>query len=500
MVNKIPVNAGKEMNTDNPTQILDLGDGKLEVTRLGEGRLALARLLSGRTTTEELIEKLGSAGITTGLIEKGLALIAQGVHDQIPVAASQLIVSEGHSTMPLFHTSVPSSKGEWLDWKGADLKRKVSAGELLIQVDGVPNTSLLNIEGTKKELVRGDALDASRFAGQGTKISADSAQVLADRSGHPYRTVFGVAAIPELTELPGIGGAHGKQHIEGSLLVSGDIQEGARAEVAGTLIAYGNVNGAWLEVDGNVSIQGGAVSDGHESAGTIRAGQSLCSKYVRGMKIWAGEDIHILEEAVKSQIQCIGTCVSPRIDQCEITVGARLVVHDMVGKNSIYLGPRHLDTPNLQAAKVLLSQHRMRLADIQEEISTKKELHDKAKESLVHEIERLRQPNLSGAQRNKAMQVLLRHYSSMNEALDGFKDHLKDYIDTADLVDQETEKINYYTHRLTAQSEPELVITGKVEPGTDIFGPSDKLTITEELQNVRISPNMITGSLEVQNL
>lgn len=488
------------MNVPVTRKIVALQEGVLELTIIAGGRIALGQLKSGQADREDLIKQLIAAGVRTGFYDPGLAMISNGNHDKVPVAAARVLSSPGHSTMSHKIASAPAAQGDWETWRAPKLDGPVQEGDLIIQVEDTPVTSILNISGRRVELSRGADRDASQFVGIGTRPSNDNTAVVADRSGYAFRTLFGEARVLDTEEIPAFSRTMGKARWDGSLNVLNDIREGSRAEVEGTLVVNGNVSGASLEANGNVHIEGRADNAGHEGSASISAGQSLRARDLKQTKVWAGRDIHVTQSIEKCQVQCLGICVARHIKGGEVRVGERLLAETITGAASVYLGARHIDTHDLESEISYHSQHKTMLGDIHRNLQDSQVAYFRARESMVHEIQRISQGNLSAAQRSRAVQILTRQFTAMDETLDTFKQYLKNYIEMASKTERQLLQINYYQHRLEGTDQPEAVITGRVELGTLFFGPAGRLEIAEEVSGVRISPDPITGELVIHPL
>ena len=481
-------------------KVIELKDGVLELTIIAGGRLALGQLTSGQASSEDLIKQLSAAGVRAGYYDQGLAMISKGIHDKVPVAAARVLSSPGRSTMPRKMANIPAVQEDWDKWTAPKLDGKVEEGDLVIQVEDPPVTSIQNVSGEREELSRAADRDARQFVGAGTRSSDDNTSVLADRSGYAFRTLFGEARVLEAEEIQAFSRSLGKYHWEGSLSVGNDIREGSRAKIDGTLVVEGNVSGASLEAKGNVHIEGRADNANHGGSAFISAGQSLRVKDLKETKVWAGEDIYVTRSVEKCQIQCLGKFVARHINGGEVRVGERLVAETVTGGTSVYLGTRHIDIHDLESKKSYYNQHMTMLGDIHLNLHEHQQAYTRARDSMVHEIQRINQRGLSAPQRSRAAQVLLRQFTTMNETLETFKKYLNNYIEMASKTERQLEQINYYQHRLEDTPRPEAIITGRLELGTTFFGPAGRLEIEEEVSAVCVRPDPITGELVIHPL
>ena len=153
---------------------VELDAGVLELVVLGKDRLALAKMVTGETTQNEVLHRLAANGVQSGYLEDGITQLVEGGIEQVPVAASHIIRVPGKSTMPLFDVPLPAAAGDWEGWQGAPLNKTVQSGDPLVLVEEPPHIVKISVSGGRKELSRGESIDASEFAGKGTEVNTFS--------------------------------------------------------------------------------------------------------------------------------------------------------------------------------------------------------------------------------------------------------------------------------------------------------------------------------------
>ena len=477
-----------------------LDAGLLELVILGNDRLALAQMISGVTTQGEIIHRLAANGVKSGYIEDGIMLLAEGGKVQVPVAASYFRRVPGKSSMPLYDVPLPEKAADWESWEGGPLDRTVKAGEVLVHVEEPPRVFLVPVNGARKEVSRGDQIDANEFVGPGTEVNGDGTKVLAAREGYPQRGLFGQVSILAMETLPAIARSHGKIRKESAVVVRGEIGREASANIFGSLIANDHITGARLEIGGNLNVNGYIRADNKRQANHITAGQSVRAKGISDATIWAGQDVHILETAKDVTIHCLGNAVMKTLDGGEVRVGHRFIAHEVTAGSSIFLGMRHIEIKALKKVQLSMAQLLSRLTDNENAMSNSKQDYERSKERLMLEIERMRNQNLSGALRQKSMQALQRHLEMMSEAITRLKFGLESYEEAYAMVEKDRARISYCENRLDSAVAPEAIITGKIDPGVMIYGPGQMLELPGGLENVRIVPDPLTGLPQVHSL
>lgn len=477
---------------------IKLSEGSFQLTIMAGTRLVLGQLQEGSLTASDLLMALGKEGIREGTIERGLNLIAKGSRDQVPLAATQVIeVPAGTTNVGLTAPEVDqvAASGNMEAITGVDVIFPVKAGQILITVDTPPKIIERLPTGESRILHEGKSIDAQLFSGANTSVDQDGHAVLADIDGQAHRNIYGAVAVFPVEKIPGVGRTHGKVYKDGAVLVEQDVGDGSQFECAADLKVVGAVHSASIKAAGNVHIGAGADNPGKNSEAHIRAGQSVRARLFKDIQVWAGSYVIATEEVRSCHIECMDTIIAPVIISSDIQVGHRLIARDLQGISHIQLGSRYVTGTDLNKKVQVYTQHAKRLEDIDQNLNQHRYTYNKTRHNLVKQIELMRESAISPAQRQKAIQILLRLFSAMGEALDAFKQAYDDYATIARLLAQEQVGLDYYRQLQASFGAPHIMVTGTLAAGTVIQGPTDKIKPAKDLSNVRIQPDPHTGQL-----
>ena len=173
---------------------------------------------------------------------------------------------------------------------------KVTKGTPLVKhippVPGQPGRTVFNIPIDPPPVT-----DKPLIAGRGTKISPDDENILlADINGDVLVHSEGTIDVVDKKTISGnIDYSTGNIKFPGDLRITGTVLAGFEVEVDGNCFVSGNVEDAKITCRQDIEIVGGAIG---ASKACLKCGGSLKIKHIANFSIQAGDDIHILEDAL----------------------------------------------------------------------------------------------------------------------------------------------------------------------------------------------------------
>ena len=254
-----------------------------------------------RMTPQMVKDVLQAAGVVYGLDEEA---IAEGAKRGLPFdAAHGLAPQHGKNARLIKHFDL-SLKGrpkiiayDRVDHKDMGLFVLVKKGDLLaervLQTDGTPG---VNVLGKPINAKRGKPLFFR--AGKNTVIK-DENFLYADMDGQVVESGNSISVDPHLEIKGDVGVGTGNIDFDGSITITGDVQQGFEVKATGDVEVKGMVSGANIEAI-NVFISGGISG---MSRGRILAHGDIRASFAERADLEAEHDIYISDVILHSRVQ-----------------------------------------------------------------------------------------------------------------------------------------------------------------------------------------------------
>ncbi len=479
-------------------QKLDLPGGTLRLTSLYKNRLILAELADGSASKDEILAAVGQAGIRHGLIDSGVDLLSKGQDGQVPLARAEGIDLPAHISnvgldLPVVEDVAGSGRFELLE--KADVSFPVKAGEILLAMGTPPKTIIRYPDGQERILREHKSIDLALFSGENASVNDEGNAVVTGIDGLAHRTVYGSVAVYGSEGASGVGSAHGEMLKESAFIVEQDIGDGSYVETVSNLVVQGATHGAYLKAAGNIQIAFTADNPTRNLDAKLLAGQSLRSRSLENTPVWAGSHVVSIHGIIRCDVHCMDTVITPTISRSKITVGNRLIVRDVKGNTRIKIGARFVTDPDLADREAVRNQHNKRFSYLEDSMLQLRMAYNKTRDSLVRQIEKLRDPKVASSQKQRAKQMIIRLINSMNESLEACKKDFGEYVAIAEEIAREQVALDYYRLRLDSFDDPHILVFGTMEAGILIQGPVNSLTLKKPFSKGRIGIDQHTGKL-----
>ncbi len=485
-------------------QKLDLLGGVLHLTSLHKNRLVLAELAAdGPADKDEILTAVGQAGIRHGLIDRGVDLLTKGQEGQVPLARAEVIDLPAHISnvsleLPIVEDVAGSGRFELLE--KVDVSFPIKAGEALLTMGTPPKTIIRYPDGQERALREHESIDLALFAGENASVNDEGSAVVAGIDGLAHRTVYGSVAVYGSEGASGVGSAHGKMLKESAFIVEQDIGEGSHVETVSDLVVRGAIHGAYLKAAGNIQIAFTADNPNREREAKLLAGQSIRCRSLDNIPVWAGSHVISIHGIIRCDVQCMDTVITPIITRSKITVGNRLIVQDVKGNTRIKIGAKFVADPDLATREAVRSKLSKRFSYLEDGMLQRRLTYNRTRDSLVRQIEKLRDPKVTLPQKQQAKQMIVRLINSMNESLEGCKKDFGEYMAITEELARGQVALDYYRRRLDSFDDPHILVFCAMESGTLIQGPVNTLTLKKPFSKGRIGIDPHTGKLIFSDL
>ncbi|MBR9728338.1 DUF342 domain-containing protein [Shewanella intestini] len=165
-------------------------------------------------------------------------------------------------------------------------------------------------EGVEGYNVHGDKLlptqgkDVALIVGDGTAIAKNNPHhLLAIKSGQPVETQQGMQ-VDDTLQIKNVDVNYGHVNFQGSVLITGDVQEGMHVKATGDVTVMGFVDSANIEAKGDVIVSKGIIGrqiKESELSTTIKAKGQICAQFVQYSHLEADGNILVTKQLLHSQ-------------------------------------------------------------------------------------------------------------------------------------------------------------------------------------------------------
>lgn len=291
-------------------------------------------------TGDELVQAFSELGITAGVDEESCSLLVTNLsnpefHCKDTVLAVGRPAIKGRDAWfePLFEQGIQAGHARddgTVDYHNRDLLKPAHVGDLLAIVHPpVAGTSGLRVDGSPIEPAPASPIHM-RFL-SGVELTSDG-QVHAKRSGSLLYLPDKSIDVVERHVHDGPVDLHsGDLHMQGSLVVKGDVQHSFKVITTGDLDIVGGVEAATVVSGGSVRIQRGV----RGAEGTfVHASGSIATHHAQSAVVICGGEL-TCGESVNSRLVAVEVKVSGRVRGGSVEAESFIVVHEAGAPNGV---------------------------------------------------------------------------------------------------------------------------------------------------------------------
>lgn len=185
-----------------------------------------------------------------------------------------------------------------VDFKELNLVQNVVQGQVLARKEpaqrGEPGRTV-----TGKLIPAGDGKDTEIPAGKNVTLSEDKRTATANINGQVVISAGRISVEPVHVINGDVNLRTGNVLFLGTVLVKGNVDDGFTVKAAGNIEVMGNVGKSNLDAEGDIIVHQGIAG---KSAGTIRAGRSLWSKFIENARVEAGDLVVVSDGIMNSMV------------------------------------------------------------------------------------------------------------------------------------------------------------------------------------------------------
>ncbi|GHU98527.1 polymerase [Spirochaetia bacterium] len=256
---------------------------------------------------ETMVNVLHNNRVTFGINEEFLRVLADK-----PVYNELIVVAEG--TLPIMGKDAYLQRNYESDQSGLRLKEgvngRVDFKDLnIIQnvVEGQPLAKMISAEiGTDGRTVTGTTIpsrngkDISIPLGKNVHVADDGVTIIADMNGQVLEVNGKINVEPVYVVQGNVDIKTGNIIFLGTVIISGNVEEGFSVKAAGNIEVKGTVEKAEMDAEGDIIVHQGIT--GGKGAGVIRAGKSLWAKFIENSAVEAGNMVVVSDGIINSQV------------------------------------------------------------------------------------------------------------------------------------------------------------------------------------------------------
>ncbi|MDR2534702.1 MAG: FapA family protein [Treponema sp.] len=145
----------------------------------------------------------------------------------------------------------------------------------------------------------GQDLDLTQLIGNNVRIGEDKVTILASSAGQVVLAGNKINVEPIYTVQGNVNLKTGNITFLGSVIVTGNVEDGFSVKATGNIEIKGTVEKAEIEAEGNIVILKGVSG---KNMGTIKSGKSVYARFIENAKIEAGNMVIVTEGIINSQV------------------------------------------------------------------------------------------------------------------------------------------------------------------------------------------------------
>ncbi|WP_285163294.1 DUF342 domain-containing protein [Shewanella goraebulensis] len=241
-----------------------------------------------------------------------LSILPPGESCEGPIAIGKLAVNGVNATLdrkvPLARERLlqPQEREDGsVDMRNLGAMIMVKPGDvLMVKTPATLGTAGYNVHG--EAILQVEGKDLSMQPGAGTEISAeDPYKLIANVAGQPVENRKGMQ-VDDVLQIKDVDVKYGHVDFEGSILITGDVQEGMQVKSSGDITVMGFVESATLEAAGDVIVSKGIIGrqiKENELSNNITAQGQICAQFVQYSNLTAHGDILVTKQLLHSHSQ-----------------------------------------------------------------------------------------------------------------------------------------------------------------------------------------------------
>ncbi len=474
--------------------------GKLEMTILQDGKLVLGQLKGDRIYQYDLIRVLKENGIVCGYLEQCLGLIEGGLEEQIPIAQA-FVDDEPGTYIYLFEQNFTHDDLISMVRSGnippMDLLQPVKKNDVLVEVADAPHTILKYPDGTRQVINELAATDMKYFSGNNTIVNEKDQNIQATIDGCAHRTPFGDVHVHPMVHVKSVGKAHGRLRYSEALAIENDIRSEADISSESNIHVGGMIRAAKVQAAGNVSCRFGLDNFKRLESAQIIAGQSLFAESVRQYKVRVGIYVLVRNVIDGSIIKSLRTVVASKITNSEIRIGHSLYAREITNGCKIYIGRSFVNDPIEKEMNTHFHMQQKILRDIEAEIEFIQGKLKLEQANTVKQLNKLKRLSPESISSDVLLKKYLKNQQSMYAEL---KNKISQYEKQTLKFIRERMRISFFESQYQAAHPPVIVVTGRLEAGTQINVNGQRMRTEKDLHHVKICISQETGKIEVKPL
>lgn len=296
---------------------------------------------NGREATEEMVRQaLADKRIRYGIDDKS---IAKAVSSKEFLKPFQVAIGtapvDGVDAQLIYHyskfTQTQDRSAENLDridFKELDLIANVDTGELLLEkIPATPGEAGQNVNGNIIRQVRGK--DIKIRTTRGIQVNEDRTKFYAAYAGHMiFRN--NELRVENIYMVQDVNAETGNIRFKGTVLVSGNVEDGYIVESQADIRVLGSVGSSNLIAKGNITINNGV--HGAERAHIESTEGNIYCKFIQDAQVFAGGNIYV-EEYIKNCVVRTNGKVMLTSDKLEraFIIGGKIFAGDQIIANNV---------------------------------------------------------------------------------------------------------------------------------------------------------------------
>jgi uncharacterized protein (DUF342 family)/DNA-binding response OmpR family regulator len=355
-----------------------------------------------------------------------------------------------------------------------------------------------------------EVADPPFTSGPGTRLSEDGLEIRADTDGQPYLDAMGTISVnPELVIKADVNFKTGNIDFKGNIIVKGMVKQGF--SVKGTSLTAREIDGAAIEVSGDLNI-----SDGITNA-EIKAQGHIYAKFINHSTIYGFKDLCVSKEIIDSTILLSGTCknVSGRIISSKIAarqgIEAGSVGTDSSVPSRLKIGvDAHINHMIRQIDEKIQSQTDLAGSlkeqirklenqdkDIYQQISEKAYIQDRA-QILIKETQNLNEINTlkkKAAKLEQELNAIFEIQDQIAGELQQANTHMANVNEKIKSLEEEKETLKQFLQ--TNSPLPVMTVAKTIIQDSVVQGPHASVIIKEDISRCRIHETALEEDDEI---
>jgi len=479
---------------------IKINNGILELVILRNGRLVLGEIKEGFATQQEIKTILKENDIVCGYIDNNIKLIENGQKAQIPLATDYLEYEpaeiEKHLANKINKNIALGILNNSTD-NIFNFSHKIKKGEKLLTLNLMPELVIRYPDGNKKSIKKLDSEKLKKFSGENTIFNMNQKSVSAAIDGSFHYSIYAIAYVYPLLTLQSINYSHGEIKYKNALQIESNIQEESRVKIPSNLIVKGYISCAFIDTGGSVHCLKGIENQKKIESSKLKSGQNIYTNLIKNFDVWAGDSVIVKDKIDECRIECLNTIICPEIVNSEIRVGNKLYTKDIINSSRIYLGSSYVNNEHLNKFRNIHKQHKKKMNDLDNILNEEKTEMELIRSKLTMQIKKMRKTSLNNFNSDI---VINRFFNRLINSLQKFNDNIKIYNETLKLIENEKNELIFLEQQSKSKQDTEIIICGRIEPGSAIYAPNQTLRINKTLKNISIKLDSVRGTLKINSL